>query len=121
MELISRQNISWKMDVNGLQQWQQSQRPPDGTHGDSPVSRRHFQEIALFLLQLVWTNAPSLAKSLKSTKKLSKKNFSKVIDKGNVALINVGNNVSDHFPDVKKMVGTVFLLFCSFCLELLLL
>ena len=31
-----------------------------------------FQEIALFLLQLVWTNDPSLAKSGKMAKKLSK-------------------------------------------------
>ena len=32
-------------------------------------------------------------------------NFSKVIDKAKEACINVGNNVSDHFPDVRKMVG----------------
>ena len=32
-------------------------------------------------------------------------NFSKVIDKTKEACINVGNNVSDHFPDVRKMVG----------------
>ena len=32
-------------------------------------------------------------------------NFSKVINKAKEACINVGNDVSDHFPDVRKMVG----------------
>ena len=31
-------------------------------------------------------------------------NFSKVIDKAKTACVNVGYLVSDHFPDVRKMV-----------------
>ena len=32
-------------------------------------------------------------------------NFTKVINKAKVACENVGHNVSDHFPDVRKMVA----------------
>ena len=32
-------------------------------------------------------------------------NFSKVIDKAKESCVNVGQNILDHFPDVRKMVA----------------
>ncbi len=46
------------------------------------------------------------ARELQSLLGYSKwENFEKVIQKGKNACLNAGEEISDHFPDVRKMVG----------------